>query len=176
MFEDAEAPDAADYGAHVAYGLDDVARAGLAFGPDHGGALADAPERLPEVRGPAHEGHLEDGLVYVVLLVGRCQDLGLVYVVDLEGLEDLGLDEVPDARLRHHGDADGLLDLHDLLRVAHSGDPAVGPYVRRHPLQGHDGDRPGLLGDPRLLRVDHVHDDAALEHLGHPALDPEGPR
>src|SRR4028119_1003719 len=32
-----------------------------------------------------------------------------------------------------------------------------------------------VLGDLRLLGVHHVHDDPALEHLGHPALDPERP-
>ena len=89
-----------------------------------------------------HTKGTEDGLVYVVLLVGGGQDLGLVYVVDFEGLQDLGLHEVPDARLRHHGDGDGLLDLHDLLGVAHPRDPAVGPYVRGHALQGHDGHGP----------------------------------
>src|SRR5215210_3295735 len=173
--EDAEAPNSTYDRAHVAHGLDHVAGAGLAFGPDHSSTLAYAPERLTEVRGPAHEGHLEDRLVYVVLLVSRREDLGLVYVVDLEGLEDLGLDEVPDAGLRHDRDRDSLLDLDDLLRVAHPGDAAVGPDVCRHPLQCHDRYGPRLLGDRGLLRVDHVHDDAALEHLGHPALDPEGP-
>jgi hypothetical protein len=114
-------------------------------------------------------------LVYVMFLVGGGQDLGLVYVVDLERLQDLGLHEVPDAGLRHHGDRDGLLDLHDLLGVAHPRDPAVGPYVRGYALQGHDGHGPRLLGDPGLLGVDDVHDDPAFEHLGHPALDSEGP-
>ena len=84
-------------------------------------------QRLPEVRRPAHERHLEGRLVYVVLLVGRRQNLGLVDVVDLEGFEDLGLHEVTDARLRHHGDGDGLLDLQDLLRVAHPARPRRRP-------------------------------------------------
>src|SRR5215212_5919572 len=71
LFQRAEATDTADDGAHVAHGLDHVAGARLSFGTDHGSALADAPESLPQVRGPAHERHLEDRLVYVVLLVGR---------------------------------------------------------------------------------------------------------
>src|SRR3712207_7945553 len=41
-------------------------------------------------------------LVYVVGLVGGRQDLRLVYVLHLEGLEELGLGEVPYAGLRHH--------------------------------------------------------------------------
>ena len=40
-----------------------------------------------------------------------------------------------------------------------------------HPLEGHDGDGAGVLGDLGLLGGDDVHDDAALEHLGHAALD-----
>src|SRR5918995_1781056 len=163
-FEDA----AADDRAHVAHGLDHVTGAGFALGTDHGGTLADAPQGFPEVRRPTNKWHLEDGLVYVVLLVGRRKDLGLVDIVDFEGLQDLGFDEVTDTGLRHHGDGDRVLDLHDLLGVAHPRDAAVGPDVGRHPLQGHDRDGPGLLGDPGLLRVHHVHDDAALEHLGHP--------
>src|SRR5918997_3980958 len=169
-----KAPNAPDYGAHVSHGLDDVTGPGLSLGPDHGGTLADAPERLPEVRRPAHERHGEGPLVHVVGLVGGGEDLGLVYVVDLEGLEDLGLDEVTDAGLGHHGDRDGVLYLDNLLRIAHARDAALGPYVGRHPFEGHDRDGPRLLGDPGLFRVDHVHDDPALEHLGHPALHPEG--
>ena len=41
--------------AQVADGLDDVAGAGLALGADHRRALADAPQRLAEVRRAAHE-------------------------------------------------------------------------------------------------------------------------
>src|SRR5919112_6353483 len=76
--EHAEATDPADDGAHVAHGLDHVAGAGLTLGPDHGRSLADPPEGLSQVRGPAHEGHLEDGLVYVMTLVGRRKNFGLI--------------------------------------------------------------------------------------------------
>src|SRR5215211_6627689 len=175
VIEGADPANAADYGAHVPHGLDYVACACLALGTDHGRPLADAPQRLSEVRSATHEWHVEDGLVYVMLLVSGGQDLGLIYVVDFESLQDLGLHEVSDARLRHHGDGDGLLDLDDLLGVAHPSDPAIGPNISGYALQGHDGHRSRLLGDPGLLGVDDVHDDPALEHLGHPALDPEGP-
>src|SRR4028119_1493052 len=37
------------------------------------------------------------------------------------------------------------------------------------------GVRPRPPGAPRPPRVHHVHDDPALEHLGHSALDPERP-
>jgi hypothetical protein len=42
------------------------------------------------------------------------------------------------------------------------------------PLKSHDGDGAGVLGDLGLLGGDDVHDDAALEHLGHPPLDSGG--
>ena len=160
--------------AEVADGLDDVAGAGLALGPDHARTLADAPQRLTEVGGAAHERHLERPLVDVMGLVGRGEDLGLVDVVDPERLEDLGFDEVPDPGLGHDGDGDGVLDALDHLRVGHAGHAAVGPDVGRDPLEGHDRHRTGVFGDLGLVGVDDVHDDAALEHLGQTPLDAVG--
>ena len=159
--------------AQVANGLDDVARAGLALGADHGRALADAPQRLAEVRRAAHERRPEGPLVDVVRLVGGREDLGLVDVVDLEALEHLGLGEVADAGLGHDRDRHRLLDAADHERVGHAGHAAVAADVRGHALERHDGGGAGVLGDLRLLGVDDVHDDAALEHLGQPGLDPE---
>jgi hypothetical protein len=107
----------------------------------------------------------------VVLLVGRREHLALVHVVDLEGLEDLGLDEVADPGLRHHRDGDRLLDLLDLRRVGHTRDAALCADVCGDALEGHHRDGAGLLGDLRLLGARDVHDDAALEHLRQAALD-----
>ena len=45
------------------------------LGADHGGALCDAPQRLPQVAAPAHKWHLEVVLVYVVRVVRRRQHL-----------------------------------------------------------------------------------------------------
>ena len=132
-------------------------------------------QRLTEVRRTADERHRERPLVDVVLDVGRRQDLGLVDVVDLERLEDLRLREVTDAALRHHGDRDRLLDLPDLVRVAHPRDAAVTTDVRRDALERHHRARAGVLGDSRLIGVDDVHDDAALQHLGEAGLDPRCP-
>ena len=56
--EPGQALDAADDRTQVAHRLDDVAGAGLALGADHARALADAPQRLAEVRRAAHEGTL----------------------------------------------------------------------------------------------------------------------
>src|SRR3712207_8183311 len=55
-----------------------------------------------QVGGAAHERHGERPLVDVVGLVGRGEHLGLVDVVDADGLQHLRLDEVPDAGLGHH--------------------------------------------------------------------------
>lgn len=170
----AEGADFAHDGADVADGLDDVAGAGLALGPDHGGALADAAEGLAEVAAAADEGDAEVVLVDVVVLVGGGEDLALVDVVDAEDLEDLGFDEVADAGLGHDGDGDGLLDFFDEGGVGHAGDAALGADVGGDPLEGHDGAGAGLLGDAGLLGVDDVHDDAAAEHLGEADLDGEG--
>src|SRR6185312_7456824 len=52
--------------AHVRDRVDDVAGARLALAADHRGALADAPQRLAEIRRAAHERHLERPLVDVV--------------------------------------------------------------------------------------------------------------
>ncbi len=143
--------------------LDDVAGTGLSFGADHGGALADAAQRLTEVHGAAHEGRVELPLVDVVDLIGRGEDLALVDEVDCEGLQDLRLDEVADARLGHHRHGDGLLDLADLGGVRHAGDAALGADVAGHALERHHRTCSGVLGDLRLLGVGDVHDDAPLE-------------
>ena len=110
----------------------------------------------------------------MVLHVGRRQHLGLVDVVDLECLEDLRLGEVADAALRHDRDGHGLLDLADLVRIAHPRDAAVAADVGGHALERHHRARACLLGDPRLLGVDDVHDDAALQHLREARLDADG--
>ena len=161
--------------AHVARRLDHVAGPGLALGADHRGSLADPAQGLAQIGRAAHERHRELPLVDVVGLVGGRQHLRLVDVVDLECLEDLGLDEVPDAGLGHDRDRDGGLDLADLGRIGHARDAALRTDVGGHALEGHDGDRAGILGHPRLLGIGDVHDDPALEHLGEAALDPHRP-
>ena len=151
--------------------VDDVAGSGLALRPDHRRALGDPAERLAEVGRAADERDGERVLVDVVLDVRGSQHLGLVDVVDLERLEDLRLDEVADAALRHHRDRHGLLDLADLLRIRHAGDAPVPADVGRDALERHHRARARLLGDPRLVGVDDVHDDPALQHLGEARLD-----
>ena len=165
-------PDAAEDGAHVRDRVDDVAGPRLALRADHRRALGDPPQRLAEVGAAADERDVEPPLVDVVLEVGGREHLGLVDVVDLEGLEDLRLDEVPDPALGHHRDRHGLLDLADLLRVGHARDAALDADVGGHALERHHGDGARVLGDPRVLGVDDVHDHPALEHLGEAGLDP----
>src|SRR5690606_23996137 len=172
-----QAPQAGDVALdapQVADGLHDVAGAGLALGADHGRALGDTPQRLAEVGGAADEGRGERPLVRVVDLVGGGEDLGLVNVVDAEGLEHLGLDDVPDAGLGHHRDRDGVDDALDHVRVGHAGHAAVGADVGGDALQRHDGYGVRVLRVLGLLGRDDVPDVAALELVGHPALDPGG--
>lgn len=87
-----DAPRARDLlvdGAHVLDGLDDVARAGLAFCPDHGGAFGDAAQGFAQVAAAADERDLEVRLLDVVAVVSRGEDFGFVDVVDSDGFEDL---------------------------------------------------------------------------------------
>ncbi len=155
----------------MAHGLDDVAGSSFALGADHAGAFGDAAERLAEVGCAAHERRGEGELVDVVLFVGRGQDLGLVDVVDLECLENLGFDEVTDAGLGHHRNGDGFLDALDHFGIAHASDAAVYTDVGGYTFEGHDRSRTGVFGNLGLLRVDNVHDHAALEHLCKATLD-----
>mmetsp|Transcript_44521 Transcript_44521/g.111862 ORF Transcript_44521/g.111862 Transcript_44521/m.111862 type:complete len:401 (-) Transcript_44521:8-1210(-) len=150
--------------ADVAHGLDDVAGARLALRADHACSFSDTAESLTKVAASAHERHLELVLVHMVALVGHRQDLALVDAVDAQVLQNLGLDEVPDAALRHHRDGDRVDDLLDHLRVRHARHALLVPDVCWDALQGHDCTSARLLGNLRLLGVHDVHDDAALQH------------
>ncbi len=110
----------------------------------------------------------------MVLLVGRGEHLGLVDEVDLQRLEDLRLDEVPDTALGHDGNRYRLLDAPDHVRIRHARHAARSPDVGRNPLQRHHRDGAGLLGDPGVLLRHNIHYHAALEPLGVIKLLPAG--
>lgn len=63
------------HGAHVSDGFDDVSRAGLALGADHGSAFGDAAQGFAEVAAAADEGNLEVMLRDVVDVVCGGEDL-----------------------------------------------------------------------------------------------------
>ena len=107
-------------------------------------------------------------------LVGGGEDLGFVDVVDPEGFEDLGFDEVADAGFRHDRDGYSGHDFFDEGRIAHAGDAAVGADIGRDAFEGHDGDGAGFFGDAGVLGGDDVHDDAAFEHLSQAFFDGKG--
>ena len=155
--EDGEALDLSLDGTGMTDGLNDVASAGLTLGTEHGSTLGDTAEGFTEISASADEGDLELGLVDVVDLIGHGQDLRLVDVVNLAGLEDLRLDEVADTGLGHDGDGNGVLDLEDHGRVGHAGDTTVAADIGRDALEGHDGDGTGGLGNLGLLDVHDVH-------------------
>ena len=77
----------------MSHGFDDVARASLAFGTDHGGAFADAAQGFAEVAAAADEGGAKGVLFDVVGGVGGGEDFGLVNVVYAEGFENLDREE-----------------------------------------------------------------------------------
>jgi len=76
-------------GAHVTDSLNNVTGTGLTLGADHGSTLVDATKSLTEVLAAADEGDLVVVLVDVVGIVSGGQDLGLVNVINSEGLDDL---------------------------------------------------------------------------------------
>ena len=127
--------DVAEDRAQVADRLDDVAGAGLALRADHAAPSEMRRSASPRLVAPHTNGTVKRPLVDVVGLVGRGEHLGLVDVVDAERLEDLRLDEVPDAGLGHDRDGDGGLDALDHLGVAHAGHAAVAADVGRAPAR-----------------------------------------
>ena len=62
----------------------------------------------PRLVAPQTKGTVKFHLSMWWGVVGGGQDLGLVDVVDAEGLQNLRLDEVTDAGLSHHRDRHGL--------------------------------------------------------------------
>ena len=76
--------------------------------------------------------------------------------------------------LRHYGNTYGTHDGVDHVGIRHARHPTLGANIRRDPLQRHYRNGTGILGNLRLFYVHNIHDDAALEHVGHPALDPAG--
>src|SRR5689334_13303387 len=154
----------------MAHRLDHVAGAGFTFRADHRRALRNPAQRLAEVAAAADKRHFKGVLVDVIGLVSGGQHFALVYIVHTEHFQDLRLDKVADAALRHHRDRHRLDDALDHVGVAHAGHAAMRPDVGGHALQRHHRHSTRLFGDPGLLRRDHVHDHAALEHLGEALL------
>ena len=153
-------------GADVAHRFDDVARAGLALGADHGRAFGDAAQSFAEIARAADERHFEIALVDVVLFIGGRQHFALVDVIDFQRFQNARLHEVADARLGHHRNADLLHDLADLADGRHACHAAFLADIGGHAFERHHGGGSGLFGDDGLLGVGDVHDHAALQHLG----------
>ena len=81
---------------------------------------------------------------------------------------------MPDARLRHHGNRDGANDALNHVGVGHTGHAALRTNIGGYALKRHDGDGTSIFGDLGLFGGDDVHNDAALEHVGKPALHERG--
>lgn len=152
--------------ARMANGLNNVARARLALGPNYGSALCNAAKRLAQVARTAHKGNVELGFIDVAHVVCGGERLGLVDVVDFDCLQHLRLDNMANAAFGHHGEGDGFLDATDHGGVAHAAHATGRADVCRDALQRHDGARSGLFCDMRLLGGGDVHNDAAFKHLG----------
>jgi hypothetical protein len=150
----------------VSNSLDNVSRSGLALCADHSGAFGDTSQSFAQTPAAAHERDAEGVFVDVVDGVGRCQDLGLVDVVNTKGFENLnekrgvsetvGLErerlnaylafnKVSNPCLRHDGYGDGIHNLLDHLGVAHAGYATLDSDVCWDALEGHDGCCAGLF-------------------------------
>ena len=120
----------------------------------------------PKFFAPHTNGTLNWVFVDMVDVVGGGEDLGLIDVVDVDGLQNARLGDMADAHFRHDRDGDSFLDALDHGRVAHTAHAARRTDVRGDALERHHRAGAGILGDFRLFRGGDVHDDAALEHLG----------
>ena len=112
----------------------------------------------------------------MVTVVSWGENFGLIDVVDTDSFQHLGFHEVTNTSFRHHGDGDGFLNALDHVRIGHTSNATLCTNVGRNALEGHNGNRTGIFGNTSLLRVYNVHNDAALDHLGHAALDAVGTR
>src|SRR5215471_8889316 len=95
----------------MSHSFDDIACACLTLRSNHGRTFTDATQRLTQVARAAHKGHGEEVFVDMEVLIGWRQDFGLIDAVNANSLQNFGLDKVPDAALRHHGNGDGFLNL-----------------------------------------------------------------
>ena len=75
---------------------------------------------VAETASAAYKGNGKVLLVDMEPIVRRSEDLALVDVVDFEGLQDLGFDEMTDATLGHHRDGHRLHDGLDNSGVGHT--------------------------------------------------------
>lgn len=72
-------------------------------------------------------------------VVGGGQHFAFVDVVDAEGFEDTGFDDVADARLGHDRDGHGVHDAEDDGRIGHAGDAPGLADIGGDALKRHDG-------------------------------------
>ena len=120
----------------------------------------------PRSRAPQTNGTVNACLSTWFGFVGRREHLALVDVVDPQRLQDLRLDEVPDAALGHHRECVTAAMIVSMIvgSLMRATPPAarMSAGTRSSAITAHGA---GLLGDPRLLGRRDVHDHAALQHL-----------
>src|ERR1700685_1644612 len=106
---------------HVFHGVDNVSRAGLALGANHGCALGDAAQGFSEIGCATYDRSRDSAIVDVVGFVGWSEHLGLVDVVDAQFLQDLRFGKMSDAAFGHHWDGDCGHDFTNLFGRGHAG-------------------------------------------------------
>ncbi|CAB5015400.1 unannotated protein [freshwater metagenome] len=76
--------------------------------------------------------------------------------------------------LCHYGNTYGIHNGVDHVGIRHARHPTLCANIGRDPLKSHYSYSAGILGNLGLFYVDDIHNDAALEHVGHPTLDSAG--
>ena len=156
---------------HVTHRLNHITRARLALGTNHRGTLGNTAQGLTQVLGTTYKRHVKLRLVDMIDVISRTQHLTLVDIVNLDGLQNLGLGNMTDAALRHHRDAHGLLDTTYHLGVAHTTHTTRCTDVSRDSFEGHDSAGTGSLSNLGLFGSSHVHDNTTLQHLSQLAVE-----
>jgi hypothetical protein len=100
--------------------------------------------------------------VDVVSLVSRRQNLRFINIIDSDSFQDLRLNEMTDAHLRHYRDSDRVHDLQDQFRITHPRYASVSPDISRNPFQRHYCDCASLLSNPGMFGRHDVHDHATF--------------
>ena len=169
----AHADQSADFAlhqSHVTHGLHHITCARLTLGANHRSTLSNTAQSLAQVLSTTHEGHVELCLVDMVDIVGGREHFAFVNIVDLDGLQYLSLGDVADAAFCHHGDAHGLLNATNHLRVTHARYASSRTDVGRNTFKRHHGTGTSLFSDAGLFRSCYVHNHTTLQHLGQIAV------
>ncbi len=111
------------------------------------------------------------GLINMIGIIRWTQDFGLIDIIDIQCLQDLGFGYMANATLGHHRNGYRLLDTLDHFGIAHSRYTTSCTNIRWNAFQRHNGTSPSLLSNLGLFRCRDIHDDTTLQHLCKSTID-----